>query len=144
MIPNLGFGDVGPFFLLVSAFLVLALVGFGLVPWTVGRDWPHLRTRSRLTASLLGLGVVAAWVAAFAPYEGADGGRCPSAVLTYGFGLDALATFDGGDDPCAVPGQLLVVFAMAMVLGGGMGSALWLSSPDPVLDVPDDEPPPPR
>ena len=102
MIPNLGFGEVGPFFVLLGALLAFAVVGFGVLPWTIARDWPHLRTRSRLTAALLGLGVLAASLAAFAPYEGADGGPCSSALLASGFGLDALATFDGGDDPCAV------------------------------------------
>ena len=137
VIPNLGLGDVGPFVVLFGSLLTLSLVAFAAVPWTIGLDWPHLRTRSRLTVAVLVVGLVAAALAAFAPYEAPDGRRCPSAVPTYGFGLEALATLDGGEDVCAVPGQLLVVLAMAVVLGAIIGGVLWWSSPDPVLDADD-------
>jgi hypothetical protein len=106
--------------MIVASFaaVVVALV---VIPWTVARDRPQLRTRGRITVALMIIGGGLAAVAAFVPYQ--RDGRCPAALPAYGFGLEALATMDS-QDRCAVPGQLLVAFSGSIIISEGIAALL--------------------
>ena len=135
MIPNLGASGLGPAASMIVALFAWIVLGLVVIPWTVARNSPQLRTRGRITVALMAVAAALAGVAAFAPYE-QSGRSCPGALPAYGLRLEALATLDS-PDRCAVAGQMLVVFARSILLAEAIGLAAWACSRDPVLDAPD-------
>jgi hypothetical protein len=133
MIPSLGASEFGLFATMIVASFAAVVFGLVAVPWTVARNAPQLKTRGRITVGLMIVGAALAAIAVFSPYEQA-GGRCGAALPAYGMGLDDLATMHS-EDRCAVPGQLLIVFAGSIVMAEVVGTLLWFVSRDPVLDA---------